>query len=342
MSASEPKPQVKPLYDLYGIGAALVDTEIEVSDEDLNRIGVDKGVMTLVDEERQHALVQELIAQTSEAQRASGGSAANSVIAASYFGSNAFYSCRVADDEDGRFYLKDMANAGVSVPSNAAVKTGITGKCLVMITPDAERTMNTFLGVSETIDVSCIDEEALKVSAFAYIEGYLVTSATGKPAAIRLRELAQTHGVKVALSLSDPAIVEYFHDGLQEMLGDSVDLLFCNEAEAMAYTKTSSVSEAFEAIKPYAKRFAITQGAKGALLFDANQLIQVASPQVHALDTNGAGDMFAGAFISALQKGLDFKAAGSFACIAAAKVVSQFGPRLKSEQYKELEELLSQ
>lgn len=322
------------VYDIYGIGAALVDTEIEVTDLDLEDLAIDKGVMTLVDEARQHQLMKALSSHMDESNRASGGSAANSVIAASYFGSRTFYSCRVANDENGAFYLNDLAAAGVDYHNHNGSHDGITGKCLVMITPDAERTMNTFLGVSEQLESADIDEQALALSRYAYIEGYLVTSATGKPAAIKLRELAETQGVKTALSLSDPAIVEFFHEGLLEMAGSGVDLLFCNQAEAQAFTKTNSLEAAAEALKAYARALAITRGANGALLFDGEEFIAVEGIRVQAVDSNGAGDMFAGAFMYGLCREMSFADAGKLASVAAAKVVSQFGPRLAPEDHK--------
>jgi sugar/nucleoside kinase (ribokinase family) len=318
------------------LGAALVDTEITVSDADLANFGVDKGVMTLVDEDRQHELLQRLEGHLCHASRASGGSAANSIIAAQYFGANTFYSCKVADDDNGRFYLSDLANAGVAFPQNAGRAEGITGKCLVMITPDAERTMNTFLGISATLSINEIDEEALKASKYVYIEGYLVTSPTGRPAAIRLRELARRHQVKVAISLSDPAIVEYFYDDLWMMVGDDIDLLFCNRAEALRFTRTDNLSDAIAALQRTAKTFVITLGGEGAVIFDGQQQLAVSAPKVHAVDTNGAGDMFAGAFLYGLAQGWDYQTAGALAVRAAAQVVSQFGPRLRPEQHRPL------
>jgi len=205
-------------YDVYGIGAALVDTEIEVTELDLKDLNIEKSVMTLVDENRQHELVAKLSDHMTNSKLASGGSAANSIIAASYFGSKTFYSCLVANDDNGKFYLKDLAEAGVDYVASNATAEGITGKCLVMITPDAERTMNTFLGISEQLSVSDIDEDAVAKSNFVYIEGYLVTSETGRPAAIELRKLAEKHQVKTAVSLSDPAIVKFFHAGLKEIV----------------------------------------------------------------------------------------------------------------------------
>lgn len=323
-----------PTYDIYGLGAALVDTEITVSDADLTQFGVEKGVMTLVDEARQHELLQHLEGHLCHASRASGGSAANSIIAAQYFGARTFYSCKVADDDNGRFYLTDLANAGVTVPHHAGRAEGITGKCLVMITPDAERTMNTFLGISATLSIAEIDEEALKASKYVYIEGYLVTSATGRPAAIRLRELAKQHQVKTAVSLSDPAIVEYFYDDLRSMVGDSVDLLFCNLAEALRFTRTDTLEQACAALRRVASTFVITLGSEGAAIFDGKQLVKIPAAKVQAVDSNGAGDMFAGAFLYAITQGHDYATAGGLAVRAAAQVVSQFGPRLRPEQHQ--------
>ncbi len=323
-------------YHIYGIGAALVDTEIEVNDQDLAQFSIDKGVMTLVDEARQTELVDLLKDHLVASSRASGGSAANSIIAASYFGAKTFYSCKVASDENGAFYLNDLSNAQVDFHSDNGSSEGITGKCLVMITPDAERTMNTFLGVSASLSIDDIDVEALKASEYAYIEGYLVTSDTGRPAAQKLRELSKEFGVKTAMSLSDPAIVEYFHDGLSDIIGDGVDILFCNESEALSFTKTDSLESAFEALKNIAGSFAITRGALGALLFDGEQQLSVDAHPVKAIDTNGAGDMFAGAFLYALSQGKGFEEAGKLASKAASVVVSQFGPRLRAEQHTEI------
>lgn len=323
-------------YDIYGLGAALVDTEITVQDDNLRAFNIDKGVMTLVDEARQHELMRLLDGHLVKAKRASGGSAANSIIAAAQFGSRCFYSCKVADDDNGRFYLHDLSQANVAYPACARAEEGITGKCLVMITPDAERTMNTFLGISASLSTADLDLDALAKARFAYIEGYLVTSDTGRPAAITLRETAQKLGVRTALSLSDPAIVSYFHDGLSAMIGDGVDILFCNEAEALNFTRTTHLDEAFIALQSVAKTFAVTCGAKGAWVFDGAQLQLIPSQPVQAVDSNGAGDMFAGAFLHGIGRGWSYAESAAFANRAAGLVVSQYGPRLRAEQHQQL------
>ena len=324
-------------YHIYGIGAALVDTEIEVTDGDLAQYQIDKGVMTLVDEERQHQLMDHLSDHLVASKRASGGSACNTIIAASYFGAKNFYSCKVANDDNGNFYLNDLRAAGVD-HHDGELDGGITGKCLVMITPDAERTMNTFLGISASLSEAELHYDAIKQSQYVYIEGYLVTSPTGKAAAIKLRELAEQHNVKTSLSLSDPAMVEFFGDGLRDMIGNRVDLLFCNHDEAMAFTNSASIEEAAEQLKSIANSFAITLGSKGALVFDGNDMININPHPVKAIDTNGAGDMFAGAFLYAITHGYSFEQAGNLASLAAAKLVTQFGPRLPAEQHSEIKQ----
>ena len=325
-------------YDLYGIGAALLDTEIEVTDTDLQQLGVDKGVMTLVDDERQQQLVQDLTDHLVTASRACGGSGANTVIGASYFGLDPFYSCKVAADENGDFYRDNLTAAGVAYP--AALKNadgnGTTGKCLVLITPDAERSMNTYLGISADLSVAELDLDAIANSRWTYIEGYLVSSPTGRAAAIKLREQAEASGVKTALSLSDPMMVQLFHDGLKEMLGNGVDLLFCNRDEALKFSNTESLDEAAQILRNHCDAFAITLGADGALLWDGEREHRVSAPKVKAIDTNGAGDMFAGAFLFGINRGMGFAEAGKLACRAAAQVVSQYGPRLRAEQHKTL------
>jgi sugar/nucleoside kinase (ribokinase family) len=323
-------------YHIYGLGAALVDTEITLTDADLARMGVEKGVMTLVDEARQAELLAYLQENRVASSRASGGSAANTIIAASYFGSRNMYSCKVANDDNGAFYLADLAAAGVVTPTHIQPPEGITGKCLVMITPDAERTMNTYLGISETLSEAELDRDAVAQSEYVYIEGYLVTSPTGRAAAVALREAAEAAGTKTALSLSDPAMVQFFRDGLVEMIGSGVDLIFCNHDEALSFTQTTSLTDAIEALKPYARRFAITHSANGAWVFDGDTLSHVPGTSVTALDSNGAGDMFAGAFLYALAQEASFEKAAAFANRAAATVVSQYGPRLKPEQHNAL------
>lgn len=323
-------------YHVYGVGAALVDTEIDVSDTDLSAMSVEKGVMTLVDETRQAELMEHLAGHLVHSKRASGGSAANTIIAIAQFGGSTFYSCKVADDDNGHFYLHDLKAAGVDCHLDRERDHGVTGKCLVMITPDAERTMNTYLGISETLSVDDLSHEAIAASEYVYIEGYLVTSPTGRAAAVRAREIAEQHGVKTALSFSDPGIVAHFRDGLREMIGDGIDLLFCNSHEALSWAQTDDLDTAVAELKKVARRFAITLGADGALVFDGSDHHRVAPHSVRAVDTNGAGDMFAGAFLYGVTQGQGFADAGRLAAVAAGTVVSDYGPRLSAARQQQI------
>lgn len=318
-------------YDVYGIGNALVDMEFEVTADFLKSANIEKGLMTLVDEARQVEIITTL--HGVQHKRTCGGSAANTMIAVSQFGGKSFYSCKVASDETGDFYFKDLMDNGVETNlSTSSLEPGVTGKCIVLITPDADRTMNTFLGITQTISTKELIEENIKNSNYVYIEGYLVASPTGKEAAIKARKVAESNNVKTALTFSDVNMVTYFRDGLVDMLGGGVDLLFCNEAEAYAFTNTNNVPEAAKALKKIAKSFSITLGSKGAFVFDGEKEIYVVTTPVEAIDTNGAGDLFAGAFLYAINSGISFPEAAKLGCTASSLLVTQFGARLHKEQ----------
>lgn len=320
-------------YQVYGIGNALVDMEIEVTPEYLQEMSVEKGLMTLVDQERQNELLQKVDGH--KHRRSCGGSAANTIIAVSQFGGKSFYSCKVANDEPGEFYINDLLENGVVINSTPR-ESGTTGKCMVFITPDADRTMNTYLGITETFsDVQLVEEELIN-SEYLYIEGYLVTSDTGRAAALKAKSIAESNKVKTAITLSDPAMPKFFKDGLVEMVGDGVDLLFCNEEESLLFTGETDFTKAVESIKKIAKTFAITQGEKGAYIWDGNQEINIETNKVDPIDTNGAGDLFAGAFMYGITNGLSFKEAGTLACKSSSVLVTQFGARLKKEQPKKI------
>lgn len=318
-------------YDVYGLGNALLDIECEVTPETLSQLGIDKGVMTLLDETAQNNILAHLSGQTTK--RSSGGSAANTLIGVSQFGGKAYYSCKVADDESGQFYLQDLVDCGVETNlQKQPLGDGITGKCLVLVTPDADRTMNTFLGISATLAETELDGGAIANSAYTYIEGYLVTGESGKAAAIKARELAQAAGQKVALTLADLNMVKFFKAGLLEMIGDGLDLLFANESEALEMAGTEDFETAFEYLKTLAKTFAITRGPAGSVMFDGENRIEIAGVPVKAVDTVGAGDMYAGAVLYGITNGLGWETAGKLGSAASAKLVTSLGARLQTEQ----------
>ncbi|MCB0381054.1 MAG: adenosine kinase [Flavobacteriales bacterium] len=322
-------------YNVFGIGNALVDIVTEVDDQFLKSHNIEKGLMTLVDEEHQTRISNAI--NMSKSNKQCGGSAANSVIAVSQFGGSSFYSCKVANDELGDFYMKDLKANGVDTNlRSGGLEAGITGKCLVMTTDDASRTMNTFLGITSNYSRAEIKEEALKDSQYLYIEGYLVTSENGLDAMKYAKKLAEENGVKTALTFSDPSMVKYFKEPMESVIGASVDLLFCNEEEAMLYTGKDNLTEAREELKKAARRFVITLGANGAMIFDGDTFVDIEPYKVKAIDTNGAGDLFSGAFLYGITNGHSFADSGKLASLASSQVVTQFGPRLEWHQAKDI------
>jgi sugar/nucleoside kinase (ribokinase family) len=322
-------------YDVFGMGNALVDIVTEVDHDFFEKNGIEKGVMTLVDEKRQHQLMKAI--DMKKSRMSAGGSAANTVIGVNQFGGKSYYACLVGRDELGHFFLEDMKRNGVDTNlTYDECPEGHTGRCLVMTTPDADRTMNTFLGISSFLSVDEIDEEQVIHSAYVYLEGYLVSSPRGMEAMMEVKRLAEKHHIHTALTLSDPNMVKYFNKNFEQLVGASVDLLFCNEEEAMIFTGTDQLATAREKLKQVAKRFAITQGANGALIFDGDTFIEIEPYKVRALDTNGAGDMFAGAFLYGITHGHSYAESGKIASLASSRVVSQFGPRLEPNQARKV------
>ena len=323
-------------YNVYGIGNALVDEEFEVSDDFFAHEKITKGQMTLMDSESQTVLLERLTARFALKKRAGGGSAANTMYAISQFGGTCFYSCKVASDDYGDFYLQELGDLNIHTNLGAERDYGVTGKCLVMVSPDAERTMLTCLGISEQLSPAELNLEAIRDAQYVYLEGYLVTSDTGRQACIDARKVAEANGVKTSITLSDPAMVQFFRGGLEDMIGNGVDLLFANDVEAEAWTSKDDVREAAIGLHEVAKVVVITLGAKGALVYDGNAFIDIAPNPIQAVDSNGAGDMFAGAFLYAVSAGHDYATAGKLASRAAATTVSHFGPRLSPAQHQEI------
>lgn len=321
-------------FHVYGIGNALVDIEFRVTPGDLERLRIDKGVMTLVEEMQQSEMLDYLREQ--QVYRSAGGSAANTVIALSQFGGSGFYSCKVANDELGHLYTEDLRAHGVATNAHERSEPGNTGRCLVMVTEDADRTMCTYLGITGELGRGEIVADALRASDFLYVEGYLASSPTARDAVTYAREIAQAAGVSTALSLSDPNVVRLFGDGLREMIGQGVDLLFSNEDEALEISDSRDVDDAISALRQLARRFVITRGPRPALVHDGERTVEVPARQVEPLDTTGAGDIFAGAFLYGLGEGWDAVESAQLANTAAARLITTYGPRLDTASMQEV------
>tara|TARA_Y100001970_G_scaffold148566_1_gene182491 strand:+ start:1750 stop:2751 length:1002 start_codon:yes stop_codon:yes gene_type:complete len=326
-------------YDLSTIGSALVDFTFSIDknyEANLAKYEIPKGSMTLIDRENQEALINELIAMNKSPDKACGGSGTNTTVAASLFGANCHMSCIVSDDDHGKFYLEDLLSNKVS-HSNLPVSSNLSsGRCLVMVSQDAERTMCTNLGINSELSTDDINKEAIKESDYLFLEGYLVASPKGIEVCKNAIKIAKEHDTKVSISFSDPNIVNAFRNEIQSLLKIQCDLIFCNQEEALAYTETNNLQDAFESLKKVCPNFLITQGSLGCIGFDGENHIDLPGHEVKAIDSNGAGDMFAGAVLYFLSQGKSLEEGAKFGCYAASKVVINVGPRLPKEEHREI------
>lgn len=323
-------------YDVYGIGNALVDTEYEVDDHFLAAAKLPKGMMTLIEADDRKRLIH-LLEEEHEHEvikQAGGGSAANTMVAIAQLGGKTFYSCKVASDETGDFFMHDLKEAGVHTNLDDGRQPGITGKCISMVTPDAERTMTTHLGITQDLSVNELNADALAASRYLYIEGYLVTSPTAFEAAKQAQEIARASGCMVSLTLSDPAMVENFKHAFDELVERGVDLIFCNEEEARLWTGSSDRKIAMQKLSEACPRIAMTCGKEGAMVHEDNNTTMVPGILAKAIDTTGAGDMFAGAFLYAINNGKSYTEAAAIANRAASLLVASFGARLPTDLLK--------
>jgi sugar/nucleoside kinase (ribokinase family) len=322
-------------YHLYAIGNALVDTEYEVSDALLATMGVSKRHMTLIDAEQRTALHKHV--QGLHARRTGGGSAGNTVVALAQLGGKAFYSCRVADDELGAFYAQDLQSNGVATNlTHTQAQPGQTGSCMVLVTPDAERTMCTFLGATSQLDRQALHPHDIAKAQVYYMEGYLAASPTGLEAALEGLQIARQHKVQTALTLSDVSMINFCRAGLEAMLGGGLDFLFANEEEAQVWCGSSDLEVIIAQLQTLASTVCLTRGPKGCIVLHGGQRTEVPAVPTQAVDTNGAGDMFAGAFLYGVTHGQSHAQAATLANRAAAAVVSQHGNRLTREQMQAL------
>ena len=324
--------------DISAIGNALVDTVFKVDHSLISELGLEIDQMTLSSAEEHAPIIDRLIASGADTVSDCGGSATNSLVAAASFGAKCFHTCKVSDDQDGIRYLESLKEAGVGHKGNMAPSSTIpTGKCLILVTPDAKRTMTTALNVSSLMDDNDLDLSQIANSKIFYIEGYMVTSEENYKVTLQaLNHLQNFPDVKIAFSLSDPGIVMGFKDKFHEMESFGLDYIFGNDDEAMAFVDAENIDEAFTKLqeKPYTS--IITTGEKGSSVITSDEIIHTPKVNIEPVDTNGAGDMFAGSFLYALLQNHDLRSCAEFANYGASKVVETFGPRLTREGYQEV------
>ena len=332
------------MYDVIAIGNALVDHEYVLSDAALEETELTKGNMTLAAfEEQQQLLAYFQLADIEPSKQAGGGSAANAMYAFASLGGKPFYACRVGDDEAGQFYLEDLHNAGVATSERSIHKGGVTGSCVVAVTEDGERTMQTYLGTSADISEENVNFEALTKADWLYLEGYLAMSEGIQPAMTKLRQQAGIHNAKIAVSFADPAVVKFAKEGLLNMLGNKVAVIFCNSEEAKLFTEKKQIKAAARALLNYCQIAVVTDGANDTIIAHKSDeqnsidINKVPTPKViDVIDTNGAGDNYSGTFLYALSQHYSLPECGRLASEVSAQVIQQFGPRLESQVYKDI------
>ena len=326
-------------YDVYGVGNALVDIQARVSDAFVEQLELDKGIMTLVDDESQQRVLAQL--DGIPLHRSAGGSAANTVVGLAELGGAAAFAGKVADDEVGRLFLNELMSLGIDYRV-AQVNAGQTGTCAVLITPDAQRTMLTNLAVSISLSADDIDEQMIAQSKYVYVEGYLLTGESTRAAAYRAMAAAKSRGVKVAFSASDPFLIDLHREEIWELITGPVDLFFCNEEEAKSLTGSQDPVACAAMIHEHAENVALTLGPKGSILMHGGETIPIEGVAVDAIDTTGAGDMYAGAMLYGITSGMSWHQAGHLASHAAARVVAQMGARLETKfRPQEVEALIA-
>ncbi len=318
------------MMDLFGIGNALVDFEAEVAETFLDDHSLEKGQMYLKDDAEIELMRDEL---PSDLKMSSGGSAANTIYGASSFGLNCGYCGRVQDDAAGRFFVREMKEAGIQLDDirldNSQSKN--TGNCLVLVTDDAQRTMCTNLGISSELSVEDLNVNHLKSSRYLYVEGYLAASETGSLAAETAIGVAKEHEIPIVLTLSDVSMVNFFRSGIEKFCTSEMNTIFCNEEEALCWAETDRLDVAFDRLKEIGKSIHITIGSKGSLVCgpDENPTL-VKGFETNANDTNGAGDMYAAAALSMIARGFSNVDAARFGNYAAAQIVKEYGARLST------------
>ena len=311
-------------YDVVGIGNAIVDVLVQADDDLIDNFELTKGTMALVDE----AQAERLYASVGPGLETSGGSAANTLAGVAQLGGRAGFIGRVRNDQLGGIFTHDIRSVGARFDTPAATEGPSTARCLILVTPDAQRTMCTYLGASVGLDPADLDLDMVAQAKVLYLEGYLWDSDEAKAAFITAAEVARAHGGEVALSLSDAFCVERHRESFQELVDGHVDILFANEMEITALYKANSFEEAADQVRGRCKLAALTRSEQGSVVLNGAGTHSVAPFQLGPLlDTTGAGDLYAAGFLHAYTQGQSVDDCGRLGSLCAGQVVTQLGPR---------------
>ena len=314
-------------YDCLGIGNAIVDIIGKCDDAFLERHGAEKGSMRLVDTDT----IKKIYAEMGPGIEISGGSAANTLVGIASLGGKAAFIGKVADDEFGRIFAHDIRASNVAFSTKPVVNKAPTSRSLVLVTPDGERTMNTYLGISTDLDHGEVSPELVKSANVIYLEGYLFDQPEAKAAFHQAAEIAKSAGRRVALTLSDGFCVDRHRDEFLALIKAGVDILFANEQEICSLYQTDDFENAAKRTTEDTNLAALTRSEKGSVILSGDQAIEVAAEPVPKLvDTTGAGDLYAAGFLFGLTYGYDLETCGRIASLAAGEIISHIGARPES------------
>lgn len=314
-------------FDIFGIENPLIDLLAQVTDDFLERMEVKKDHMMLIDESRHRYLLDNL--KGMHVQSEPGGSCANTLLGIAQLGGKSAYCGKVGRDVYGEIYVKKLEEGGVA--SYISTDGDVTGSTVILVTPDAARTMNTFLGACQELGPQDIPLDALKASKLLYMTGYLWDTENQKEAAMTALRTAGSEGIHVAMSLSDPFCVKRHKEDFIRILDGYVDFVFANQEEALALTGTDTTHDAMAVLRQWCSGAAITLGAKGALVSGGDEMVYLDPQPIKAVDTTGAGDAFAAGFLYGLSTGTSLYNSGRLGTAFAAQVIQQIGPRLAGD-----------
>jgi sugar/nucleoside kinase (ribokinase family) len=313
-------------YDVVGIGNALVDVIAHVDDEFLATHNLHKGTMALIDARRADAVYGSM----PPALESSGGSAGNTIAGVASLGGRAAYIGKVCDDQLGRVYRHDIQALGVRFDV-APAAAGSTGRCLIVVTPDAERTMQTYLGAGADLGPDDVDEQLIADAEVTYLEGYLWDPPRAKEAFLKAARIAHGAGRKVSLTLSDPFCVERHREEFLDLVSGHIDVLFANEVEVMSLYQVDRFDDALQHVRGHCEIAALTRSELGAVIVTRDDVHVLDAEPAHVVDTTGAGDLYAAGFLYGLTHGMDVATCGRIGAIAAAEVISHFGARPEAD-----------
>ena len=324
-------------YKVYGLGNSLLDYEYLVRDSMLNDLEIKKGTMML-NEFDKHQEIHAFIRENAEIQKIiPGGSVANSIYSMSQFDSDVCFTEKVSNDETGKVFIESLNNSNV-ITNISQINSSSSGECLVLITPDNERTMNTYLGSSSLLCEEDISKDLISNSKYLLIEGYLVSGKSTLNSCHHAIKLANEANRKIVITLSDPNIVNFFYHEMIDIIKKNMDIIFCNEQEALNISKSGDINEAIEFLKKYTNKLIITLGENGVVYIDNNEVIKIDGYDVPSRDFTGAGDMFLGAFMHQYDNNKDnIKESLSFANMCASEIIQVYGAKFEDvSKYKTL------